>query len=449
MREKAVKTGYIVKRISDAKEEIAMLEDKELFELSKKQIITNAREGAIQPVSIDLHIDSVYKWEIDEKQIKNIKEQMEKKIQDEDIIIITQTPYQLKPQETVFVKTTEALNMPGNLVARILEKNSVMRLGLQISGPLYQPEHHTAIFIRVTNVSEHNIELQHDFSIAQIVFEKIATPRISYSEKANAQFVNDFWFKIPIHLIKKSIKPEEQFNEQIKTVESRVLSVFTMFMGAFVCSLALIVVNFQGDSIKATVPQIIGRNIALAICIVAILGTVFLFYHYLNTPKNESTGGKVGKIIRRICARIKFQLSKRNFHISHSHRKSSRIYLAARYCESERNQKLYQRLKEDGFDVLLPENLGLKESDDIREQREVYHMCCYHILKSGIFLAVEPFGKSVSFEVAVAALSDKTLIRLLPHGVAIKSEGMIDPAFHYTVRTEEELLKLLHSLCSG
>lgn len=64
-----------------------------------------------------------------------------------------------------------------NLVCRIIGKNGVMRLGLQVSGPLYQPTHQTAIFLRVTNLTEYII-LHKDFIIAQITFEKVATPTL-------------------------------------------------------------------------------------------------------------------------------------------------------------------------------------------------------------------------------------------------------------------------------
>lgn len=98
---------------------------------------------------MDLKIESVVHWEIDEEITNKPIVREGRKIQDCDILITYQTPYQLKPHETVFVKAKEGLKMPNNLVGRIIEKNSVMRLGLQVSGPLYQPTHQTAIFLRV------------------------------------------------------------------------------------------------------------------------------------------------------------------------------------------------------------------------------------------------------------------------------------------------------------
>lgn len=194
---------------------MAMLEDRKIKELREKEILVNVDEESIQPISVDLSIDSVVYWELDEdiSEIADPKEQQ--KIQDSDICITYQTPYELKPHETVFVKTKEGLKMSDNLVGHIVEKNSVIRLGLQVSGPMYQPTHQTAIFLRVTNLSEYIIELHKGFSIAQIIFEKIDSPEIPYAQKSGVHYNDEFVFTPPHNLIKKAVKPEEQFRSRL------------------------------------------------------------------------------------------------------------------------------------------------------------------------------------------------------------------------------------------
>lgn len=54
--------------------------------------------------------------------------------------------YDLKPGETVFVKTQEKISIPENIVGRIAEKNSRMCQGLVVDGPHYQPGHVTYVF---------------------------------------------------------------------------------------------------------------------------------------------------------------------------------------------------------------------------------------------------------------------------------------------------------------
>ena len=89
--------------------------------------------------------------------------------------------YDLKPGETVFVKTKEKLALPLNILGRIAEKNSRMRQGLKVDGPHYQPGHVTFAFLRVQNISVNTIELSAGMKIAQIIFEELTgTPEVPY-----------------------------------------------------------------------------------------------------------------------------------------------------------------------------------------------------------------------------------------------------------------------------
>mgnify|MGYP002796077817 CR=1 FL=1 len=83
--------------------------------------------------------------------------------------------YDLRPGETVFVKTKEKLAIPLNILARIAEKNSRMRQGLKVDGPHYQPGHVTFAFLRIQNISNNTIELSAGMRIAQIIFEELVS----------------------------------------------------------------------------------------------------------------------------------------------------------------------------------------------------------------------------------------------------------------------------------
>lgn len=52
----------------------------------------------------------------------------------------------LIPGEFVMIKTKEKLSIPNNITGRIGEKNSLLRLGLKVDGPQYQPGHITYAF---------------------------------------------------------------------------------------------------------------------------------------------------------------------------------------------------------------------------------------------------------------------------------------------------------------
>ena len=147
-----------------------VLIDKQIKELVNegKLIIENYNLENLGGVSYDLTIDNI--------------------IAEDDIT----NEYILKPKEFVIVKTNEELYIPENMIGKIEEKNSLLRLGLFVSGPVYQPGHRTYSFLRVYNMSNSEIKLQKDFKIAQIFFEELSgVPEETYNKKKNASFNNE------------------------------------------------------------------------------------------------------------------------------------------------------------------------------------------------------------------------------------------------------------------
>ena len=65
----------------------------------------------------------------------------------------TETEKKLIPGATVIIKTKEELCIPDNITGRVGEKNSLLRMGLKVDGPQYQPGHTTYAFLRVQNIS--------------------------------------------------------------------------------------------------------------------------------------------------------------------------------------------------------------------------------------------------------------------------------------------------------
>lgn len=115
-----------------------MLEDRKIKKLiqeqqDEKQALIHVEEKDIQPISVDLNVDSIVCWEINENKLNN-SGQGEQKIEEGDVSVRYHTSYTLKPNETVFVKTREGLQMPDHLIGRVVEKNSIIRLGLLVSG---------------------------------------------------------------------------------------------------------------------------------------------------------------------------------------------------------------------------------------------------------------------------------------------------------------------------
>lgn len=96
------------------------------------------------------------------------------------------------PGEFLIIKTKEELKIPNNITGRVGEKNSLLRLGLKVDGPQYQPGHTTYAFLRVQNLSDKVITLQKGMNIAQIYFEELKeTPDKTYDLQVNASFQNE------------------------------------------------------------------------------------------------------------------------------------------------------------------------------------------------------------------------------------------------------------------
>lgn len=100
--------------------------------------------------------------------------------------------FELNPKDIVYIKTAEEISFPENITARIIERNSVMRMGLRVDGPQYIPGHKTFCFLRVENISDHAISLNKTFKIAQIMFEKLKdVPEQTYDKQNSASFQNE------------------------------------------------------------------------------------------------------------------------------------------------------------------------------------------------------------------------------------------------------------------
>lgn len=147
-----------------------VLVDKDIKKLVQKGLLIseNYKPENLGCVSYDLTIGSI----IDKEDVKD--------------------EYVLKPREFVIVKTNEELNIPLNLTGRIEEKNSLMRVGLFVCGPVYQPGHKTYSFLRAYNMSSADIVLKKGFKIAQIFFDELTDiPEETYDKKVNASFNNE------------------------------------------------------------------------------------------------------------------------------------------------------------------------------------------------------------------------------------------------------------------
>ena len=145
--------------------------DKQIKEMCKRGLLIaeNYNPENVGAVSYDLTVRNIY--------VENTKK----------------ISYDLEPGKTIFIGTEETLTIPENMIGIVKERNSIMREGLVVNGPCYQPGHKTRCFLRVINISEDIIKIEKGKKIAQIMFDTLSdVPDIPYNKQANASFNDEY-----------------------------------------------------------------------------------------------------------------------------------------------------------------------------------------------------------------------------------------------------------------
>lgn len=143
----------------------------------------------------------------------------------------------LAPGESVFVSCVECINLPDNLTATVLLRNSRIRQGLSLDAPLYFPGHKTRLFFRITNVSAETICLDKGNGIAQVVFESVSD---HVSSPYGGVFADEFDYKGLADysdIFAEDIKKIDERKSEVKGIEKRiyanVLALFAVFAAIF------------------------------------------------------------------------------------------------------------------------------------------------------------------------------------------------------------------------
>ena len=233
-----------------------ILVDKNIKKLisENKLIISGYKEEYLKGIAYELTIDSIYNSE------KNAVSSLD-----------------LKPGDITYIKTNEEISLPENITARIIERNSVMRIGLKVDGPQYIPCHKTFCFLRVQNISDSVITLTNGFNIAQILFEQLSeVPEQTYDKQNSASFKDEKDF-IGIGRYQpeynKIIKKFNDTKEDIESLKDKIYGNVLTIMGIFVSIFTLISVNIQSFAKETISKSLIATiNLSLLSCIAVLLG---------------------------------------------------------------------------------------------------------------------------------------------------------------------------------
>lgn len=195
---------------------------------------------------------------------------------------INKNSYNLRSGETVYIKSDIEINMPHDCIGRIVERNSVMRMGLEVSGPCYQPGHKTKLFLRVHNIIPEDIVLHKGQGIAQIMFEHLdITPDKPYNIDTNHSYQEEQEY-IGVQGSWRSdwLGQMEKYNkklEDLDNLENRIYGNIITIMGVFITMFSLLMFNFSAITEKNIgFRSILGLNFSLVLLLYILLGAIVL-----------------------------------------------------------------------------------------------------------------------------------------------------------------------------
>jgi len=140
---------------------------------------------AVQPSSVDLHIDRRFRVFRNTRYLF-IDVRVDQPDLTELVEIVDDEPFILHPGEFVLGSTLERVALPDDLVARLEGKSSLGRLGLLIhsTAGYVDPGWDGNLTLELSNVANLPITLYHGMKIGQISFQRLSSPvEIGYGDE--------------------------------------------------------------------------------------------------------------------------------------------------------------------------------------------------------------------------------------------------------------------------
>ncbi len=158
-----------------------ILSDKSIWEQINlgRVVIDPLEEGCVQPSSVDLHLDSLFRV-FRNHSIKVIDVKLAQEDLTELVEVERDDALILHPGEFVLGATAEFIGIPNDLVGRLEGKSSLGRLGLLIhsTAGFVDPGFHGHVTLELSNVANLPITLYPGMKIGQISFLKMTTEAI-------------------------------------------------------------------------------------------------------------------------------------------------------------------------------------------------------------------------------------------------------------------------------
>ncbi len=202
---------------------------------------------------------------------------------------IEKRSYNLRSGETVYVKSDIEIQMPVDCIGRIIERNSVMRMGLEVSGPCYQPGHKTRIFLRIHNITSNDVVLHKGQGIAQIMFEHLdVKPDKPYSQDEDRSYQDEKkYMGVQGEWRDDWLGQLEKYNQKIEeldNIENRIYGNIITIMGVFMSMFSLLMFNFGAITEKNMgIKNVVKIDFSLMLLLDILLGVIILIVNKRRT----------------------------------------------------------------------------------------------------------------------------------------------------------------------
>jgi deoxycytidine triphosphate deaminase len=141
-----------------------------------RNLITNFERACLGGAGYDLRVAKAYA--ITSHSYLGVSERKTPKVAEltDDVMI-------LRPGSFILVETLEEVNMPEDLLARILPRSSLFRMGCVLATAVVDPGYRGTLTMGLGNLGGHDFVFERNSRIAQIVFERVEGKTKPYAGK--------------------------------------------------------------------------------------------------------------------------------------------------------------------------------------------------------------------------------------------------------------------------
>lgn len=174
-----------------------ILTDKDIKkELNKEQgFISPFVEERLHSASYDVTINAIVREIISYSDVVDLADQ--DKIDAMYSSVDISDGFIIKPGQYILCTLNEKVTLPENVIARIMPRTRLTRMGLLVAGQFCNPTYSGILQIGLQNVSPNNIRITKGIAVAQLVFEYLSgTPSEEklYCNQKGAAYQNEIDF---------------------------------------------------------------------------------------------------------------------------------------------------------------------------------------------------------------------------------------------------------------